>query len=237
MTSSGGRLRDGRRRVLLVLDTATSRIVVGVAAPDGTLEGLMTWPAGHRHGETLLPAIARLLGEANLRRSRIAGVVVGTGPGAFTGLRVGLATAKGVARAAGVPIVGVPTSVALVTALSTIDGVDPARTVLVLPAGPSDRIVCRDGRLPRLLVSSDEPDVGPGDVLCAVDLQGRAPAEAVERGERARSGLGVAMARIGARRLATGDADDLATLVPEYVTLPRGVREAAGEVAWSHAHG
>ncbi len=38
---------------------------------------------------------------------------------------------------------------------------------------------------------------------------------------------------MGAERLARGDVDDLATLVPEYVTLPRGVRAVVGEVEWS----
>ena len=45
----------------------------------------------------------------NIRRSRLTGIVVGTGPGAFTGLRVGLATAKGLAHGLGIPIVGVST--------------------------------------------------------------------------------------------------------------------------------
>jgi tRNA threonylcarbamoyl adenosine modification protein YeaZ len=233
---SSARPYDGRRRAVLVLDTATSQIVAAVAAPDGRLEGLTTWRAGHRHGETLLPAIARLLGEANVRRSRIAGVVVGTGPGAFTGLRVGVATAKGVARALRVPMVGVPTSDALVAALAATDGLDPDGIVLVLPAGPSDRVICFPGQPPRLVVAGHDVDVGPGQVVCAVDLEGRAPADAVARGERARDGLGAALGRIGCQRLARGDVDDMAKLVPEYVTLPRGVRDTGvGEVAWSHA--
>jgi len=228
--------RDGRRRALLVLDTATSRVVVAVAKPNGALEGLTTWPAGHRHGETLLPAIGRLLGEANLRRSRIAGVIVGTGPGAFTGLRVGLATAKGIARALGVPIIGVATSEGLAVAVAAIDGVAAERVVVLLPAGPSDRVWCRPGAPPQLLVGGVEPAIGPADVLCAVDLDGRAPREAIERGERALEGLAGALAGIGAGRLTAGDVDDLATIVPEYITLPRGVRAETGEVEWSRGH-
>jgi hypothetical protein len=42
-----------------------------------------------------------------------------------------------------------------------------------------------------------------------------------------------ALVRIGAERLTAGEADDLARLVPEYVTLPRGVAATSGEVAWS----
>jgi hypothetical protein len=46
--------------------------------------------------------------------------------------------------------------------------------------------------------------------------------------------MAAALVRLGAARLAAGDVDDLAGLVPEYVTLPRGVRAEVGEVAWSH---
>ena len=65
------------------------------------------------------------------------------------------------------------------------------------------------------------------------DLDGRAPADAIERGEIARAGLGRALVELGASRLREGRPDDLAALVPDYVTLPRGVRAVSGEVAWS----
>jgi tRNA threonylcarbamoyl adenosine modification protein YeaZ len=71
------------------------------------------WPAGYRHGETLLPTIAALLERLELTPASVAAIVVGTGPGAFTGRRVGIATAKGMAHALGVPIVGVSTADAL----------------------------------------------------------------------------------------------------------------------------
>jgi hypothetical protein len=87
----------------------------------------------------------------------------------------------------------------------------------------------------RLLPGGEEPAVGSDDVLVAIDLEGRAPAEAVERGERARADMGRELLRLGAARLSSGEHDDLAELVPEYVTLPRGVAVASGEVAWSRA--
>ena len=74
----------------------------------------------------------------------------------------------------------------------------------------------------------------PGEVaLVAVDLDGRAPMDALDRGRRARPGLAAALLRLGAARLAASGGDDLAKLVPEYVALPRGVRDQVGEVAWS----
>ena len=71
------------------------------------------------------------------------------------------------------------------------------------------------------------------DGLVAVDLHGRASSAATARGMAARRGQGAALLALGAARLAERDVDDLARLVPEYVTLPRGVAAERGEVAWS----
>ena len=222
---------DGRRPWLLAIDTATSRVIVAAAALDGTPLGVSTWEAGRTHGAQLLPAIGRLTGEANLRRSRIRAVIVGTGPGAFTGLRVGIATAKALAHELGVPIIGVSTGAALLDASGTGE-----QGVLLLPAGPNDRLVVRVGSAPVLMPGGTEPALGPGDLLVALDLEGRAPDDAITRGDTARSGFPAALVRLGAERLAAGDTDDLARLVPDYVSLPRGVVRESGEVAWSRDH-
>jgi tRNA threonylcarbamoyl adenosine modification protein YeaZ len=225
---------DGRRHAVLAMDTATTRVVIATGTPDGNLDGVTSWEAGYRHGETLLPAIGGFLGEQNIRRSRLVGIVVGIGPGAFTGLRVGIATAKGLAHGLGVPLAGVSTAEALLAAA----GVE--RPVLLLPAGPSDRIVIRPGQLPGLLPGGTDPELAEGETLVAVDLSGRAPDAAVALGEAARSGLGAALLLAGAHALRdrTGETaaeriEALSALVPEYVTLPRGTRASTGAVAWS----
>ena len=219
---------DGRRSWLLAIDTATSRVVVAAAGLDGTPLGVSSWEAGRTHGAQLLPAIGRLTGEANLRRSRIRGVIVGTGPGAFTGLRVGIATAKALAHELGVPIVGISSGAALLAASGAGE-----HALLLLPAGPNDRLAVRAGSAPVLLPGGMEPTVASGDIIVALDLAGRAPVDALARGEAARSAFAAALVRLGAARLAAGDADDLARLVPDYVSLPRGVERESGEVAWS----
>ena len=235
---------DGRRRAILAIDTATTHVVIATGTPEGVADGLSTWTAGYRHGETLLPSIGRFLGEQNIRRSRLAGIVVGTGPGAFTGLRVGIATAKGLAHGLGIPLVGVSTAEALIeayeasqAALAAADGLDRADApcVLLLPAGPSDRIVVRAGTRPVSLPAGQEPDLARGERLVAVDLEDRAPVDALARGETARAGLGQALLRAGAARLRALEppASELETLVPDYVTLPRGVGASSGTVEWS----
>ena len=217
---------------ILVIDTATTRAVVGVADADGRLVADDSWTAGYRHGEELLVRVDGVLAAARVGLADLGAVVVGIGPGAFTGLRVGLATAKGLAHGLGTPIVGLPTGAMLLAALGD-DAASPEPLALLLPAGPSDRILVDPERRPRLVPGGQELELDPAWTIVAVDLAGRAPDDALARGERARDGLAAALARTGAERLRSGDASDLATLVPEYVTLPRGVREEVGAVAWS----
>jgi tRNA threonylcarbamoyladenosine biosynthesis protein TsaB len=219
---------DPARTTILAIDSATTRVVVAVGTTDGTTIESTDWPAGYRHGETLLPAVAGLLDRLAIARTSLAAIVVGTGPGAFTGLRVGIATAKGLAHALGVPIIGISTAAAFLAHA-------PADAILLLPAGPSDRLVVGHGAPARLVLAGEEPGAAADPAsLVAIDLEGRAPDDAVARGEAARARLGGALIAIGAGRLAAGEVDDLARLVPEYVTLPRGVRAEPGEVSWSH---
>jgi tRNA threonylcarbamoyladenosine biosynthesis protein TsaB len=227
--------------VILVIDTATSQAVIGLTGPEEPDDGLASrsWPVRHQHGETLLPTLVDFLAERGGHVADLRGIIVGTGPGAFTGLRVGLATAKGLAHGLDLPIVGVSTGEALIDAVATsgTPGGDAGTGILLLlPAGPNDRVAVRRGDPPELLPGGVDPVVRPGDRLVAVDLEGRAPAEAVALGTAAHAGLASALWRIGSARLAAGRGDDLAGLVPEYVTLPRGIRASTGEMTWSRDH-
>lgn len=208
---------------LLVIDTATTHAVVALGATDGTLAEARTWVAGYRHGEELLVRIAELLADHGVVPAALGGVIVGTGPGAFTGLRVGIATAKGLAHALALPIAGIATGQALIAAAGG------GAVVLLQPAGPSDRVLTRPGEPPIILAGGTDADLRAGERLVAVDLADRADPAATERGDATHAGLATSLLAIGAARLAAGDADDLATLVPEYVTLPRGVREAPAD--------
>jgi tRNA threonylcarbamoyl adenosine modification protein YeaZ len=209
------------------VDTATTTAVIALGTPDGAPIAERSWVAGYRHGEELLAQIEALLREQGIERGALGGLVVGTGPGAFTGLRVGIATVKGLAYALGLPVVGVPTGAALLTAAGVAGGAGAASSfVLVQPAGPQDRVLTRAGEPSRILPGGADPDLRSGERLVAVDLDGREAPEAAALGAEARAGLGRALLVAGAARLAAGDADDLARLVPEYVTLPRGVLAA-----------
>ncbi|MEO5703395.1 MAG: tRNA (adenosine(37)-N6)-threonylcarbamoyltransferase complex dimerization subunit type 1 TsaB [Candidatus Limnocylindrales bacterium] len=214
---------------LLALDTATTTIVVAAGSTGGELIGAEAFEGRYRHSQELLPAIVRLIENAGLRLPDLAGIVVGTGPGAFTGLRVGIATAKTLAHELGCPIVGVASSSAL---LAAVDGA----AMLWLPSGLGDRVAVVVGADPTLVAGGDPgPALPPGAIEVAVDLDGRASEAALALGREAVAGLAEALLRLGAARLAAGEHDDAERLVPRYARPVRGAlaSDSEGGVAWS----
>ncbi len=101
-----------RRRFALAFDTANEIIAIGLGAlhaEERTVEVVASAEAAaHRASNTqLLPRVDALLAEAGVSRDEVACVVVGRGPGSFTGVRIAMATAKGIASALEVALVGV----------------------------------------------------------------------------------------------------------------------------------
>jgi tRNA threonylcarbamoyladenosine biosynthesis protein TsaB len=91
---------------LLAIDTATA--TVGVAIGDaGAVRGEIRLTGGRRHAEELAPAIRRLVEWTGVELDQLAAIAVGIGPGLFTGLRVGVTTAKVMAQALRIPVVPV----------------------------------------------------------------------------------------------------------------------------------
>ncbi|WP_328905345.1 tRNA (adenosine(37)-N6)-threonylcarbamoyltransferase complex dimerization subunit type 1 TsaB [Streptomyces sp. NBC_00234] len=94
--------------LLLAVDTATPAVTV--ALHDGSAVVAATSQVdARRHGELLLPAVDRVLAEAGVKLDAVTDLVVGVGPGPYTGLRVGLVTAAAFGSALSVPVHGVCT--------------------------------------------------------------------------------------------------------------------------------
>ena len=93
---------------ILYIDTATD--VCSVALSKGSeIIGLKEEAGGNNHAKHLLPFVDEVLKQAGVSMTEINGVAVSIGPGSYTGLRIGVSTAKGIAYTAGIPVMAVST--------------------------------------------------------------------------------------------------------------------------------
>jgi len=109
--------------LILGIETATQQVSVALGGHEGVI-GLLEIARGRRHAETLVPAIDFLCATADIGLDEIGLIAVDIGPGLFTGMRVGLATAKALAQALRVSMIGI----------SSLD-------LLAFPHRRSDRVV------------------------------------------------------------------------------------------------
>jgi tRNA threonylcarbamoyladenosine biosynthesis protein TsaB len=116
--------------MLLALDTSTH--TVGVALYDGThVLSESVWISPDYHTVELAPKVAEVLSKSGMTVVELGAVAVAIGPGSFTGLRIGLALAKGLALAHHLSLIGIPTLDILAAAQPLLD----SHLVVVLRAG------------------------------------------------------------------------------------------------------
>jgi tRNA threonylcarbamoyladenosine biosynthesis protein TsaB len=191
---------------LLALETATPATRVALAVdgePVAEVEG-----DGRPHAAALLPAVERLLGETGTAFDDLDAFAVSIGPGSFTGLRIGLATAKAFALG-GRPLAGVPTLAALAW---------PRRRAAPL------LVASLDAQRGELYAAAYEAGGELGlrvrwaeCVLTPAELEARTPREALRVGAEGEGPRAAAVAEMGARLLAAGAAQEAGALVPRYV--------------------
>jgi tRNA threonylcarbamoyladenosine biosynthesis protein TsaB len=108
--------------IILSADTATNINTVAVCK-DGELLAESVARCGRTHAERLLDTVTWVLQEAGIRLEKVEALAISIGPGSFTGLRVGLATWKGLALGQNLPLVGVPTLAAMSRIPGPLEGI------------------------------------------------------------------------------------------------------------------
>jgi tRNA threonylcarbamoyladenosine biosynthesis protein TsaB len=212
----------------LGIETATSIASVGVVVEDRVVAE-RALPICGSHARTLLPLIDEALATAGIALDELDLLAVSIGPGSFTGLRIGLSVAKGLALATELPVIGVPT----LDAYAHAAGVRPGILCPVLDARKGEVyaaafrwcgadlecVAAAAAMTPARLAAMVRPPctlVGDG-VDAYADLWRRELGDAVELIPlSALPPSGAMVARLGLERFLTGGADDLALLEPCY---------------------
>jgi tRNA threonylcarbamoyladenosine biosynthesis protein TsaB len=122
--------------MLLAVDTSTAR--AGIALYDGDVLAEVVWQAGRDHGRHLMPAVQETMLRLGKIPADLTAVAAARGPGSFTGLRVGLAVARGLAVALDIPLYGVGSLEILAAGVPLLDasvGGLPVRAVLAAGRG------------------------------------------------------------------------------------------------------
>jgi tRNA threonylcarbamoyladenosine biosynthesis protein TsaB len=216
----------------LTIETCTDTSTLGLVR-DGVVLAEAAFPSRYTLAKRLLPRLTWLLDEAGSTREELDALAVSLGPGAFTGVRIGIAAAKTLAHGLRIPLVGVPTLEALAypfrachdallvpmvnarrqqayLALYRSEGGTLRRLTadLVLSAGPCVEELGRHVDALREIVFVGQLDGLPSGFMEGLPL----PACTV------RSLITPhALAALGAARLAQGDVDDPMTLAPIYL--------------------
>jgi tRNA threonylcarbamoyladenosine biosynthesis protein TsaB len=224
---------------ILGVDTATWRASVGVVV-DGEVAAEQSQLADSSHAVSLLPLIANVLRAAGCTIEELDGVAVSSGPGSFTGLRIGLSVAKGLGRATGAHVVGIPTLEAL------------ARTVADRRGAICAALDARKGEVYAACFDANDDHwrrLTPDLLLTPESLVGTLPAPCTVLGDavqvygdllRTRLGSratllpfdtyaprGGVVATLGWERLRAGTAASLPELEPDYVRPPEAEVNAA----------
>lgn len=230
-------------RPVLGLDTSTSIANLALIA-DGKIAASVARPV-ISHGAALPGAVDELMSAARLKLDAIGAIAVGTGPGSFTGLRIGLSYAKGIAMASRCALVGVPSFDAMALAALERNNTNPGRLVCMAMDARKGEVytalyrVVADGLeklseelviAPVYLASRIAEDVtligdqGAKQVATLVESQGRRTA-LLDTGKLDLCGVCVAV--IGGARFAHGETDRAASLEPLYIRTPEATFKPA----------
>lgn len=148
--------------LVLALETSTPQTSIALGTEQGVVaSAVVSW--GRGHSEVTVPAIERLLAWSEIDPGQLGGVAVGLGPGLFTGLRVGISTAKGLAQVLRLPMVGLGSLDVLAYSVRYAR----ERICAVLDAKRGEVFWSFYRSVPGGVTRETEPSVGPPERLAA----------------------------------------------------------------------
>ena len=153
--------------IVLGIESATESVGVALAASDGVLASVEV-ARGRRHAESIVPCVQFVCERADIELSEVGAIAVDVGPGLFTGMRVGIATAKSLAMALNIPMVPMTSLEVLAAAEATTDDI----IVPVVDARKSEVFWAMYRRSHQGLELLHQPTVGAVDDLVS-DLMAR----------------------------------------------------------------
>ena len=100
-------------KVYLGIDSSTAYLVLGLYSPEKGVLGVYENRLERNTAKYIIPEIDNLLSQAKLNKASLSGITVGLGPGSYTGIKIAIATAKGLARGLNIPLQGASTLAAI----------------------------------------------------------------------------------------------------------------------------
>ena len=218
--------------MLLAIDTATQIAGIALYDQDG-LHAEQTWRTSNNHTVELMPYIVHACEQQGLAPAALLAIAVSLGPGSFTGMRVGLSIAKGLALALRIPVLGIPTLDATAYAHSR----ESLPVCAVLPAGRGRWCVGCYGTVAgkwqrtsdyallgteALSTSIQQPTLICGEIYpqLASVLRQAAPERAILASPASSARRTGYLAELAWQRFLAGDYDDLVSLSPIYLQQP-----------------
>jgi len=214
--------------MILAMDTSTQWMGLALAHEQQILYEKI-WKTRRRHTVELTPAIQQALAECGCQTSQLSSVAVARGPGSFTSLRIGLAVAKGLALALGVPIIAIPTLDITAACQSPND----LPMIAVLKAGRERFACCRyewtsqgwfaQGEIFSASAQQLEESIASPTLICGeIDAQDRKTLERRWRNVRVADAADnirrpSRLALLAVQKLEANQSDDVVSLAPIYL--------------------
>jgi len=214
--------------IVLGIDSSTDRLSIGLADKDRIITE-QTLEAAQEHASRIIDLIEAVLAQAEITKEKLEGVAIADGPGSFTGLRIGMSAAKGLAVALKIPIVGVSSFEVVGRRLLR----DYPEFYLAAMVRKGEMYLCRVGHevdIRKSIITADQAEIPEKCGSLPIGIVGREPdgwADILPNRIPADKTIvsGGELAQKGVQLISTGKTADPAGLEPLYIAPSQAERK------------